>query len=72
MSEHKHLISIWFFIGSLLSVYGVLISGSEIYHMTTPYDHTVALAELHAGLWWGLILLALGLFYVIKFRPGKS
>lgn len=72
MSEHKHIIPIWFFIGALLSVYGVLITGSEIYHLNTAYDHNVALAELHAGVWWGLLLLALGLFYVIRFRPGKG
>lgn len=72
MSEHKHLISIWFFIGSLLLVYGILITGSELYHLGTPYSHNVVLAELHAGLWWGILLLILGLFYCIKFRPGKE
>ncbi len=72
MSEHKHFISIWFFIGSLLAVYGVLIVGSELYHLGTPYEHPVVLSELHAGLWWGILLLALGAFYCVKFRPGKQ
>ena len=72
MSEHKQLISIWFFIGALLAVYGVLITGSELYHLGTAYDHAVVLAELHAGLWWGILMLALGAFYCIKFRPGKA
>ena len=32
-----------------------------------------ALAYMHPALWWGALLLALGLFYVIRFhpRPGK-
>ena len=29
MSEHKHFISIWFFIGVLLVIYGILITGSR-------------------------------------------
>jgi len=31
MSEQKHSLSIWLFIGSLLLVYGLLILGSGIY-----------------------------------------
>jgi hypothetical protein len=72
MSEHKQLISIWFFIGALLAVYGVLIAGSELYHLGIPYDHEVELANLHAGLSWGILMLALGVFYCVKFRPGKQ
>ena len=29
-------------------------------------------AELHAPIWWGAIMLALGLFYALRFRPGKA
>jgi hypothetical protein len=72
MSEHKQLISIWFFIGALLAVYGVLIASSELYHLGTPYDHEVVLSDLHAGLWWGVLMLVLGVFYCLKFRPGKQ
>jgi len=32
----------------------------------------VILAELHAPIWWGAIMLALGLFYALRFRPGKA
>ena len=71
MSEGKHYISIWFFIGSLLSVYGVLILGSGIWEIFHPPEHPVALAHLHAAVWWGALLIALGALYVVKFRPGK-
>jgi hypothetical protein len=32
----------------------------------------VQLTNLHTPIWWGGLLLALGLFYVIKFRPGQT
>ena len=70
MSEHKHFISIWLFIGSLLLVYGLLILGSGIYELSHPLKKT--LAELHAPIWWGALLVVLGLFYSIAFRPGRS
>jgi hypothetical protein len=64
-------ISIWFFIGVLLAVYGVLITGSGIYGLFSPPEHQVVLANLHAGIWWGAVLLIIGLIYTIKFFPKK-
>lgn len=72
MSRHKHYLSIWFFIGSLLLIYGVLIGASELYALSNPPAQKVVLYELHAGLWWGALLTVLGALYVIKFRPGKD
>ncbi len=66
---HKHFISIWFFIGLLLTVYGVLICGTGVYELFDPPPHQVELAQYHAGVWWGALLLVLGLIYTIKFRP---
>ncbi len=71
--EPSERISIWFFIGAVLFVYGIIIfiaslpgvSGSE------GAQH-VALAGLHAGIWWGALLVVLGAVYVVIFRPGKE
>ena len=63
------MISIWFFIGALLLIYGVLILGAGVYEMSSPAQHPVVLSNLHAGIWWGALLIALGGFYAIKFRP---
>ncbi len=63
------MISIWFFIGALLLVYGVLITGAGIYDLVSPSDHEPVLANLHAAIWWGALLILLGAFYVIRFRP---
>jgi hypothetical protein len=65
-------ISIWFFIGVLLVVYGALIMGYGIYELATGQLANVVLANLHAPLWWGAMLEALGLFYSIRFRPDRA
>ena len=70
---HGSRIPIWFFIGLQLAIYGVLIFAYGLYEvMTGNLAVGVQLAELHTPVWWGGLLLILGLFYVIKFRPGKS
>lgn len=69
---HSSGISIWFFIGILLVVYGALITGYGIFELTTGHVANVVLANLHAPLWWGALLEALGLFYSIRFRPGRA
>jgi hypothetical protein len=69
---HGSKIPIWFFIGVLLVAYGVLITSYGIYEFATGQLADVALNNLHAPLWWGATLLVLGIFYMTKFRPGKS
>jgi integral membrane sensor domain MASE1 len=71
--EKEHQVPIWFFIGSLLAVYGVLICGSGIYRWKfPPAVDTVALSHLHADIWWGGLLLVLGLIYVVRFWPSRQ
>ena len=64
-------IEIWFFIGALLLVYGVLITGAGIYHLVSPPSQQNAMHELHPDLWWGALLLALGAFYSVRFWPWR-
>ena len=66
------MLSIWFFIGVLLLIYGVLITGAGLYELMSPPSRTVVLAELHAGIWWGALLLVLGGFYTIRFAPRRD
>jgi len=65
-------ISIWFFIGVLLTVYGVMILSYGLWELATGNIANVVLARLHAPVWWGAVMLVLGLFYGIRFRPGKE
>ena len=70
---HGSGISIWFFIGVLLVIYGVMIFGSGIYEWTTgSYAQGVQLVHLHAPVWWGGLLAALGIVYVVKFPPRRT
>jgi hypothetical protein len=68
----KNFLSIWFFIGVLLTCYGVLITGTGIYELYVPPANPPVLANLHTGIWWGAILLLIGLFYFVKFYPKKD
>ncbi|MGA2444774.1 MAG: hypothetical protein ABSG50_04995 [Opitutaceae bacterium] len=71
--EPKKQIPIWFFIGILLAVYGVLIFASGIYYgWISPPIHKVVFADKHVDVWWGLLLVLIGGFYVLRFRPGKT
>ena len=66
------MISIWFFVGALLLIYGVLILGAGLFEFVAPPEHPVVLANLHAGVWWGILLIALGLIYTVRFFPGRT
>ena len=68
----RGLVSIWFFIGVLLTLYGVLILATGLYELVSPPEHQVVLANLHPSVWWGALLLVIGLVYFIRFFPRKS
>jgi hypothetical protein len=65
-------ISIWFFIGVLLTIYGAMIFGYGLYELASGHTANVVLANLHAPVWWGGFMLAIGLFYVLRFRPSRN
>ena len=69
---HKTDVSIWFFNGVMLTIYGLMIGGYGVYELISGHLPPVVLAHLHAPLWWGGLLLALGLFYCVKFAPGRD
>ncbi len=69
---HSGHISIWFFIGVLLTIYGAMILGYGLCELATGHLANVILANLHAPVWWGGLMLALGLFYALRFRPGHN
>jgi len=69
---HNSEISIWFFIGVLLTIYGAMILGYGISELVTGHTANVILANLHAPVWWGAMMLVLGLFYGVRFRPRRN
>jgi hypothetical protein len=70
-SEHEE-IPIWFFIGSLVLAYGVIILATGLYHLVSPPPQPVMLANLHADIWWAMLLIVVGLIYGIKYCPFKG
>jgi hypothetical protein len=65
----EHALPIWFFIGALLALYGVLILGAGAYELMFPPTTEVVLSRLHVNLWWGAGMSLLGLIYLIRFWP---
>jgi len=65
-------ISIWFFIGSLLTIYGALILGYGLYSLAVPPVKPTVLAELHADIWWGAVLPILGVAYSYTHLPSRK
>ncbi len=70
---HGSRITIWFFIGVVLVIYGGLIFGYGVFEwLTGTYPPGVQLTEFHTPVWWGGVLGVLGVIYVVKFRPGRA
>jgi len=70
MSEGPRMIPVWFFVGLILLVYGVIVLATGIYEL--PHPPSTVLANLHPALWWGALLTIVGAAYVLLYRPKKS
>jgi hypothetical protein len=56
-----------------LTVNGGLILAAGIYELVhPPVNPTVILFQLHANVWWGALLLVIGLLYCFKFSPERQ
>jgi hypothetical protein len=55
----------------LLTAYGVVITATGLYELSIPPANPPVLYSLHASIWWGIVLLVIGLIYFIKFFPKK-
>ena len=67
------MVSIWFFIGISLAINGALILMAGIYQLINPpVDPGIVLYSLHANVWWGAVLLVIGLVYCVRFRPSRQ
>lgn len=64
------MLPVWFFIGVLLLIYGLIILFTSIADFHT--NRGVVLAKYHAGIWGGIVLILLGGGYTLKFRPRKQ
>lgn len=65
-----HMIPVWFFVGVILLIYGVIILGTGIYEFSSPPP--TVLAKTHPAIWWGALLTVIGGIYVYAYMPKKS
>jgi len=67
MKQRHHIVPVWFFVGVLLAIYGVLILASGL----AEWSHLPAtvLAGLHAPVWWGALMMVAGGIYTVTYRP---
>lgn len=62
---------IWFFVGLILLIMGGIIVLTGIYFIINPSADKKVLSSLHPDLWWGAIMVVVGLIYVIKNKNVK-
>lgn len=63
----RRTFEVWFYIGALLGVYGVMLTAAGVYQWTHPPATT--LAGMHATFWAGVLLLIIGLLYTSLYWP---
>jgi len=69
MSERQHMLPVWFFIGMLLTVYGVIVFITSLVDWSEPT--AALLSQYHPGLWGGILLLVIGGVYTFHFWPRR-
>ncbi len=69
--HEEHGLSIWFFVGVMLTIYGIIILIANIPAFSASQNPHVVLEQLHAGLWWGILLVLLGALFLKLHWPGK-
>lgn len=79
--KSERQIPIWFFVGVLLLIYGLIILGTGLYGLAHPSEVQVRLEHarpdaswffLHADIWWSGVLLAVGAYYCLRFNPRRN
>jgi hypothetical protein len=66
METKKGMRTIWFFVGWILLLIGLVESIAGIYDLIVPSKNDIRLADLHANLWWGILISLLGIVYLLK------
>lgn len=60
------MLPVWFFIGIILILYGVMIFFEGLYDLSHPTG--TVLEQLHPAIWWGIIMVVVGLIFTVKNR----
>lgn len=67
----RQMLPVWFFVGIIFLVYGVIILAVGISEIHNP-PHTVLAAQLHPSLWWGGLLIIVGAVFAVRSRRKRG
>lgn len=67
----KQMISVWFWVGCMMIVYGLLVTGAGVYYLFSP-PLNYAARWTNPNLWWGIIMLIVGAIFLYLGRIKKS
>ena len=65
-SENKGMRSIWYFVGLIMFAIGLVELAAGIYDLFYPSVKDIKLENLHANIWWGILIMFTGLIYILK------
>lgn len=66
----KRMLPVWFWVGLVLTIYGLIMLAVGIYHLFHP--PSTSLSHLHPNLLWGGVMLVVGLVFIIPNAKGKG
>lgn len=67
-AETSKMKSIWYFVSLVLMEMGGLVFLAGLLELFMPSTRHTILAELHPGIWWGMVMIAAGLVFFLKNR----
>jgi hypothetical protein len=62
---------IWYFVGLILAIMGGIIEIKGILLLIYPSEEKKVLYYLHPDIWWGGIMIIMGLIFIIRNRKIK-
>ncbi len=65
----RQMIPVWFFVGVILLIYGLIIFATGISEYSSPPP--TVLSKTHPAIWWGALLIVIGGIYVYLHKPKK-
>ena len=66
MSTEQGMRSIWYFVGLIMMIIGIIVFLAGIYELINPEVQKIKLAELHTNIWWGMLIAITGFIFFVK------
>lgn len=72
MTEKKEMKSIWFLVGIVMFSIGIIVLTAGVYYLVEPMDQNIKMSSLHTNIWWGLVIITIGLVYILSNKNKKK